>query len=245
MKKFYFLTAALTVLFLAGCGEGSADDPRLILAEKCREEGDFRAAERQLRRYWTAHPEDAAIHLKLASIYDESMKDPLGAAYHYREYLRLEPDSPQKASVQAWLDAACRKCAGITGKETENNAENEAEVKRLTRENTSLRQLALRQQQELAKLRRPAGVPAAAQKNTVPPPQPAAAPADRGEKMPAAPAGFYEHTIKQGDTLGRIARHYYGSSQKIGPILEANTLTPRSVLHIGQKLKIPKQTGVK
>lgn len=240
MKKIYFLTAALTVLFLAGCGEGSADDPRLLLAEKCREEGDFRAAERQLRRYWAAHPEDAALHLKLASLYDESMKDPLGAAYHYREYLRLEPDSPQKAGVQAWLDAACRKCAGISGKDAENNAGNEAEVKRLTRENTSLRQLALRLQQELAKLRRPA----AAQKNTVQPPQPETASVGRQEKAPAS-AGFYEHTIKQGDTLGRIARHYYGSSQKIGPILEANALTPRSVLHIGQKLKIPKQTGVK
>jgi LysM repeat protein len=48
-------------------------------------------------------------------------------------------------------------------------------------------------------------------------------------------------TIKQGDTLGSISEHYYGSSKKIQKIIDANhnldseTLT----LQIGQKIKIP------
>ena len=67
MKFCIYLTAVCAALFLAGCGEKSAEDPRLILAEKCRDEGDFQAAERQLRRYLNAFPEEAAIHLKLAS----------------------------------------------------------------------------------------------------------------------------------------------------------------------------------
>ena len=53
------------------------------------------------------------------------------------------------------------------------------------------------------------------------------------------------YIVKPGDTLGRIARHFYGSSYKIDPILKANGLTARSVLHIGQKLIIPKQGGEK
>ena len=244
MKTIYgLLTAAVGLLLLAGCGERSADDPRLILAEKCREEGDFQAAERQLRRYLNAHPDVAAIHLKLASLYDESLKDPVGAAYHYREYLRLDPDSAQRENVQAWLEEARRKCADAAGNLLDDARKNAAELERMIKENASLRQLTLRQQQELAELRRPAPVPAPV---TVQPPEPA-----KEQKKPAvqekqpAPVEYYEYEIKRGDTLGRIARHYYGSSVKIAPILEANALTPRSVLHIGQKLKIPKQAGAK
>ena len=243
MKIYGLLTAAVGLLLFAGCGERSADDPRLILAEKCREEGDFQAAERQFRRYLNAHPEVAAIHLKLASLYDESLKDPVGAAYHYREYLRLDPDSDQRKNVQAWLDEARRKCAGAAGKLLDDARKNAAELERMIKENASLRQLTLRQQRELAELRRPAA------------PVPAPAPVQdvvREQKKPAvqektqpASGEFYEYEIKRGDTLGRIARHYYGSSVKIAPIMEANALTPRSVLHIGQKLKIPKQAGVK
>lgn len=242
MKFYIYLTAVCAALFLAGCGEKSAEDPRLILAEKCRDEGDFQAAERQLRRYLNAFPEEAAIHLKLASLYDESLKDPVGAAYHYREYLRLAPDSDQRENVQMWLEEARRKCASISEKMV-NEAQNAAtELEKMVQENASLRQLALRQQQELTHLRRkiqtaaavPAAVPAKVQ-------QPAAVTV----KKAAASAGYSIYEIKRGDTLGRIARHYYGSSQKIQPILEANALTPRSVLQIGQKLKIPKQAEAK
>lgn len=240
MKVYSLLTAAVAALLFTGCGERSSDDPRLVLAEKCREEGDFQAAERQLRRYLYAHPEEAAIHLKLASLYDESLKEPVGAAYHYREYLRLDPDSAQRENVQVWLAEARRKCADVSGQTQEDARKNAAELERMIKENAALRQLTLRQQQELAELRRPAAAPVPVQepvreqnKTVV------------QEKKQSVSAEFYEYEIKRGDTLGRIARHYYGSSVKIAPILEANALTPRSVLHIGQKLKIPKQAGAR
>ena len=70
-----------------------------------------------------------------------------------------------------------------------------------------------------------------------------AAPAAPASPAPAAApaADFVEYEVKSGDSLGRIARRFYGNSQKIEPILTANGLTSRSVLHIGQKLKIPQK----
>ena len=80
MKIPVLFPLVLILAILCGCGERSADDPRLRLAEKCRQDGDFPAAERQLRRYLQSYPETAEVHLKLASLYDESLNDPLGAA---------------------------------------------------------------------------------------------------------------------------------------------------------------------
>lgn len=237
MKCIVFLLSALTCFFIAGCGERPAEDPRLILAEKCRDEGDFKAAERQLRKYLHSFPDADEVHLKLASLYDESLKDPVGAIYHYREHLRLNPGSPQAEAVNAWIEAAKQRIPGFAEKQ---DTADRQELERLNRENAALRQLALRQQQELAKLRQPVK-PAPVPKAAAPQPAPvrAAVPA-APEEMPSANARHHEYEVRRGDTLGRIARHFYGSSQKIEPILKANGLTARSVLQIGQKLIIPK-----
>ena len=57
---------------------------------------------------------------------------------------------------------------------------------------------------------------------------------------PAAPQKIsVEYTVKSGDTLGKIARRYYGAATRYAPIMKANQLTERSVLRIGQKLIVP------
>lgn len=225
MKRHFFLLVLAAAL--AGCDGPAAKDPRMKLAEKCRVEGDFPAAERQIRRYLDAHSDSAEAHLTLASLYDESLNDPVGAAYHYREYLRFAPGSPQRAEVEAWMRAAQAKCA--PAQPSAPAAVSAAEYARLSRENASLRELAQRQQKELAELRRKA--PAA----------PAPVPAPAPEAASAAP-DYAEYAVQPGDSLGKIARRFYGSSQRIEPILKANDLTARSILQVGQKLKIPKKT---
>lgn len=237
MNRFLLLNITiLLMLAISGCGEKSQADPRLVLAEKCRAEGDFKAAERQYLRYLRSNPEDAEAHLKLASLCDESLNDPVGAVYHYREFLRLDPDSGQRQAVETWMESALKKCAS-----PEEKTPDRVQAERLARENAALRQLAVRQQNELLKMRRqtPPVVNAPPQQL---PQQAAPAQAPVPAPAPAVQKTYIEYTIKRGDTLGRIARHYYGSAQKIGPILEANNLTPRTVLHIGQTLKIPQQT---
>jgi LysM repeat protein len=52
---------------------------------------------------------------------------------------------------------------------------------------------------------------------------------------------FANHTVKKGDTLGKIAKHYYGNALKYTAIIEANTDTLKNpdIIHPGQELVIP------
>ena len=52
---------------------------------------------------------------------------------------------------------------------------------------------------------------------------------------------FANHTVKSGETLGKIAKQYYGKSSKYNAIFEANTniLTNPDVIKVGQELVIP------
>ena len=52
---------------------------------------------------------------------------------------------------------------------------------------------------------------------------------------------FANHTVKSGDTLGKIAKHYYGNAMKYTAIFDANTniLKNPDVIHPGQELVIP------
>jgi len=49
------------------------------------------------------------------------------------------------------------------------------------------------------------------------------------------------HTVEKGETLGKIAKHYYGNASKYTVIFEANTdqLKSADLIHPGQELKIP------
>lgn len=77
---------------------------------------------------------------------------------------------------------------------------------------------------------------------------PAAAPAAKADAKAAAPAAaetatqdeFYE--IKSGDTLGKIAKQFYGSASKYMKIFEANRdiIDNPDRIYPGQKIRIPK-----
>lgn len=52
---------------------------------------------------------------------------------------------------------------------------------------------------------------------------------------------YATHTVEKGETLGKIAKHYYGNAMKYTAIFEANTdiLKNPDVIHPGQELTIP------
>lgn len=52
---------------------------------------------------------------------------------------------------------------------------------------------------------------------------------------------YATHTVEKGETLGKIAKHYYGDAMKYNAIFEANTniLKNPDVIHPGQELTIP------
>jgi nucleoid-associated protein YgaU len=83
----------------------------------------------------------------------------------------------------------------------------------------------------------PAPPPAAAVKSAPaqPPPQSSAA------KPDAAPPAARQHVVVEGDTLSKISRHYYGTSDRWPEILEANRDILRDArnLPVGASLRIP------
>lgn len=52
---------------------------------------------------------------------------------------------------------------------------------------------------------------------------------------------YAKHTVKSGDTLGKIAKHYYGDPSKYQKIFEANTdiLKSPDMIYPDQELDIP------
>lgn len=52
---------------------------------------------------------------------------------------------------------------------------------------------------------------------------------------------FHKHTVKGGDSLSKIAKHYYGDAGKYMHIFNANTdqLKNPDMIHPGQELTIP------
>ncbi len=60
-------------------------------------------------------------------------------------------------------------------------------------------------------------------------------------ELNTAPANPKRHTVKSGDSLARIAKHYYGSERKYTLIYQANKadLADESLLQVGQVLLIP------
>ena len=51
------------------------------------------------------------------------------------------------------------------------------------------------------------------------------------------------HTVKSGESLSKIAKHYYGNAMKYNAIFDANKdiLKNPDIIHPGQELKIPNQ----
>ncbi|WP_372756540.1 LysM peptidoglycan-binding domain-containing protein [Mariniflexile sp.] len=52
---------------------------------------------------------------------------------------------------------------------------------------------------------------------------------------------YHKHTVKSGETLGKIAKQYYDNASKYNTIFQANTniLKNPDVIHPGQELIIP------
>ena len=52
---------------------------------------------------------------------------------------------------------------------------------------------------------------------------------------------FAKHVVQKGETLGKIAKHYYGNAAKYTAIFEANTniLKDPNLIHPNQELIIP------
>ncbi len=232
MRKYLTLIPAALCVIISGCERApDASHPNYFKAMQCRDAGDYTAAAEQLRKLLISRPDSAAGHLAAASIYDENLNDPVRAVYHYREYLRCSADRGEKEMVRAWLKSAEERYR--SGAAHENAPENggaekiealQEQITALTRQNQELKRMIYLQSRELSSLRQERRE----QKKVRTP-----------ETSVKTSGGYTEYTVQNGDTLGRIAKRFYGASSQYPLIMKANNLSGSSRLHIGQKLRIP------
>ncbi len=115
MKKILKLCALMVfavtmALACVGCSASSDEKhPAFREAIKYRDSNDMTKAVEAMRRFLSIRPDSAKGHLELASMYDERLDMPLQAIYHYQEFLRLAPKSPEVKTVLGWLENVKRR----------------------------------------------------------------------------------------------------------------------------------------
>ena len=131
LRRILACAAVLLGLVFSGCGDADAlKHPLTRKGDHYRDSGEFRLAHEFYRRASEKFPHHAGLQLRLAALCDEALDDPLGAAWHYSEYLRLAPDSPERPSVEKCRETALTRIAG---------GRNDGKLRRLEDENRRMR----------------------------------------------------------------------------------------------------------
>ncbi|MBR2373959.1 MAG: RsmE family RNA methyltransferase [Lentisphaeria bacterium] len=231
------LCCFLLLNFAAGCSENKNSSvnkhPLMLRADRCRKEGEPALALRFYKKLLHLRPESPELRLKLATLCDEVMNDPVSALYHYNMYLALAPESPDAPAVEGYRLMARAKLFRELKRESlpkpaaDVYEEQRQQLESLKKENVQLRYSVTeltRQYDNLRKLylsRVSAAQSSAGQRKSVK--------QERKEKE-------LLYTVRSGDTLSGIAAAHRIS---LRTLLRANGLTVSSVLRSGQVLRIP------
>lgn len=162
LRKFMLtlLLAVAAVFLCGGCGRDVANHPLVRKGDYCRDIGEAKAAQVFYRRALKKYPDSPVLFLKLASLNDESLDDPLAAAWYYSEFLRVAPDSPERETVEACRRAALERLSGKKSGAAAVSAEEELRRKILVLETENRRlnrALDDRKRRDAADRRPPAG----------------------------------------------------------------------------------------
>ena len=261
----------LAVLLLAGC-DGSdrlalgteTNEPYYRQGDQLKRQGRYQEALAAYLKVVEKRNEDAPeSHLEAGLIYQQYLKDPIYAIYHFRKYLELEPNSRQADLVRQRIDAAMRDFARtLPARPLEDQMlrlDLMSRIDELQKENLDLKEEMARLNQGAARpgggsaagmLPAPEAAPAEVGPRGSPPGPPATAaaaepaqPVIRIGGPPARPpsASSRTHVVAEGETLSKIALHYYGSRARWPVILDANrdVLKKENSVRAGMTLRIP------
>jgi tetratricopeptide (TPR) repeat protein len=231
----------LSIAFLSqGCSGSTARLDRSELesaaAQKASEfvkAGQPDKAAEVLKEAIESGPRMARLHLELGVILHESLKDYLGAAYHYRKYLELRTDTQKRALIENRIKAALKLlAAGLAGTES---AEVPEKLRELEKENGELIARNLKLEEDL-RAAQPLLREAAMHSE--------GASAVSGAAVPSAVqdgGGVRTYAVQPGDSLSSIAMKFYKDGERWKQIYEANRkeLENSNDLRIGQVLIIP------
>lgn len=249
-----FLCFIIIVTLCVACDYGderNSSHPILRKADLLREKGEYQEAVNYYKKYLQNHAKSAYTHLKLAVIYDENLKEPISAIYHYREFLALCKNQREKEEVKLWLDL-CEKNLNtkpneiplfelpkVQEKQMDKKSEpqnekivSQPEVKQLEKakpQTTELTENKVKISQEK-------------ENNTK---EEVKQPLDN-EKLPplqlddAKDEFPKEYIVQKGDTLSGISKKFYKTVKHYKKIMQANNMVNANQLKIGKKIIIPK-----
>ena len=108
-----FLSCALAVWFgimLGGCSpdQGRMDDekePHFVLGKSRVNAMDYQGAIEAYEESLEANPRSAAAHFELGWLYDQKVRDPAAAIYHYEQYLKRDPNAGNADVIRGRVDA--------------------------------------------------------------------------------------------------------------------------------------------
>lgn len=113
------LCALATLLFVAGCGRydsspftAEIDEPNYRRGKDLLRQGRNPEALSSFLKVVEKRGDDAPeSHLEIGILYQQHMKDPIAAIYHYRKFREVKRNSPQADLVRQRIDAATREFA--------------------------------------------------------------------------------------------------------------------------------------
>jgi tetratricopeptide (TPR) repeat protein len=258
----------LSLLLLAGCDGtdrivlgSETNEPYYRQGDQLKRQGRYQEALGAYLKVIGRRNEDAPeSHLEAGLIYQQYVKDPIFAIYHFRKYLELEPNSRQADLVRQRIDAATRDFArSLPARPLEDQMlrlDLMDRIDALQKQNAELKDALAGTGHGAANpganssamlVPVPDSAPSTAVIrgsffNSPPPDAPAVQPARAGERSDAPSAKpARSHVVAQGETLAKIAKKYYGNSAKWHTILDANRdlLKDEKAVRAGMTLKIP------
>ncbi len=242
-KKYLYLCASAALIFLVSCGPPNEKaHPAFQNGVKYKKNEEYRKAAGSFEKYLIFNYTNPQTHYELAELYNDYLDDPFFTVYHFRQFLKYKPDSPERDTIQAWIESAEEK---LVERIRQRNPDftSEEEVQRLKEYNEKYRIFLVKLKNKNAALRKKLNsvVVISSKKYT------SGKDTESGEtdKMRSEfPDHFVitrTYKIKSGDSLSKISREVYGSSKYYKLIFDANSdiLESESKLDVGQELRIP------
>ena len=226
-------------------------EPHFVLGKSRVNAMDFQGAIEAFEQSLEANPHSAAAHFELGWLNDEKESDPAAAVYHYKEYLKLNPNA-DTADVIKQRIYRCKQQLAADVLPLPSAPAAQQQLEKLSDQNRQL-------QDEVAKWRAYyASELAAARTNSTPSPdsvtpQPIANPTPRQpaqtvwsasaganpgrpERPRPAAAGSRTHTVVAGETAMSLTRKF---GVKLSALQAANPGVNLGRIHTGQILNLP------
>lgn len=246
------VVAGVVMLFVSACGPGGGatvreeDDPVFQRGKKMVRDGKHQEALLAFQRVIDDRPAAPESHLEAGQIFLNQLDDPVAAIYHFRQFVALNPNTPQADLVRGQINTAIKKFAQeLPGQPFEGRYDRLDLLEALKRKDEEI--LALKRDLALANNRLAEYVAAEREATGTGGSTTSVAGVGTGsgggdldglETIGSRPSRY---TVKAGDNLSKISTVVYGTPGRWQEIYEANRdrLASPHALKEGQTLRIP------